>query len=106
MKPEIRSKRAEDRLNIITSKPLQNIKVYWHDKNPSLETFKTIIETYGGILINDHNDKNCIVICEKTNEKFIKSMNKNGIACYSKDLIFEGVKKQNLDYEKYANINF
>ena len=81
-------------------KVLQNIKIYWNEKNVSLEEIQILIETNGGNLINNHTEKNCIVICDQSNVKFIRSMKKTGIHCYSKGLIIEGIKKHNLDYEK------
>ena len=63
---------------------------------------KKIIERYGGVLINEYefDAKDCLVICDKNNEKFINLMKKTGINCYTKDLIIEGLKKQDLDFDK------
>jgi hypothetical protein len=103
-RPLINLKQSEEIFkNIKKLKPFQNKRIYLHNNTP--DAVKNLIETSGGKLINNVENCDCIVICEKSNQKLISSMKKKGIICYSKQSILDALKNEKtLELEKYTKI--
>jgi hypothetical protein len=101
-RPLINLKQSEEIFkNIKKLKPFQNKRIYLHNNTP--DAVKNLIETSGGKIINNVENGDCIVICEKSNQKLINSMKKKGIICYSKQSILDALRNEKtLELEKYT----
>jgi hypothetical protein len=82
---------------------LKGYKLFLKEKSVS-ESMMNLIDFLGIKTINSIEGvkDQFLVICDRNHQKFIKRMKNEGIECYSKELLYDGINSTTvLNLEKY-----
>lgn len=103
-----KNKNVDNRKFLLKKMPifLKRFKLLIKDKSIT-ENFKKILEFLGIKPVSNIEEEKdeSLVICDKNNQKYIKKMKSDGIACYSKEILYDGLNSNELNLEKYKKID-